>query len=141
MTDWKFGAYIVSQVIATVLLLAFIMLWPGRWNEQRIVGSILLFVGVGLVSLARFQLGRSFSITPQARKLVTHGLYSKIRNPVYVFAAVAMAGFFMIVQRPALWFLFALVGVMQIMRARKEAQVLEAKFGDDYRAYRAKTWF
>jgi protein-S-isoprenylcysteine O-methyltransferase Ste14 len=30
---------------------------------------------------------------------------------------------------------------MQIMRARKESQVLEAKFGDEYRAYRAQTWF
>jgi protein-S-isoprenylcysteine O-methyltransferase Ste14 len=141
MLDLKFGAYIVSQVVATVLLLTFIVLWPGSWNEQRIFGSILLIVGVGLVSLARFQLGRSFSITPQARKLVTHGLYSKIRNPVYLFAAVAMAGFFMIVQRSALWVAFALVGVVQIMRARKEAQVLEAKFGDEYRAYRAQTWF
>lgn len=139
--DLKFGAYIVSQVVATVLLLTFIVLWPGPWNEQRIAGSILLLVGVGLVSLARFQLGRSFSITPQARKLVTHGLYSKIRNPVYVFAAVAMAGVFMIVQRPALWVLFVLVGAMQVVRARKEAQVLEAKFGDEYRAYRAQTWF
>jgi protein-S-isoprenylcysteine O-methyltransferase Ste14 len=141
MMDLKFGAYIVSQMVANVLLLTFIVFWPGRWNEQRIAGSILLMVGVGLVSLARFQLGTSFSITPQAKKLVTHGLYSKIRNPVYVFAAMAMAGFFMIVQRPTLWFLFALVGVVQVMRARKEAQVLEAKFGDEYRAYRAQTWF
>lgn len=141
MTDWKFGAYIVSQVVATALLLTFIVLWPGVWNEQRIAGSILLFVGVGLLSLARFQLGRSFSITAQARKLVTHGLYSRIRNPVYIFGAVAMAGFFMIVQRAVLWFLFAFLVVLQIVRARKEAQVLEAKFGDEYRAYRAQTWF
>lgn len=141
MTDLKFGAYIVSQVVATVLLLTFIVFWPGRWNEQRIAGSILLFVGVGLLSLARFQLGRSFSITAQAKKLVTHGLYSKIRNPVYVFGAIAMAGFFMIVQKPPLWFLFAFLVVMQSARARKEAQVLETKFGDEYRAYRAQTWF
>ena len=141
MADFKFGAYIASQVVATVLLLTFIVLWPGTWNGQRIAGSIMLFAGVGLLSLARFQLGRSFSITPQAKKLVTHGLYSKIRNPVYVFGAVAMAGFFMIVQKPALWILFAGLTVMQIVRARKEAQVLEAKFGDEYRAYRAQTWF
>jgi protein-S-isoprenylcysteine O-methyltransferase Ste14 len=141
MTDLKFSAYIVSQVVATLLLLAFIVLWPGSWNEQRIAGSILLIVGVGLLSLARFQLGGSFSITEQAKKLVTHGLYSRIRNPVYVFGAIAMAGFFMIVQRPVLWVLFALLVGMQIVRARKEAQVLEAKFGDEYRAYRAQTWF
>jgi protein-S-isoprenylcysteine O-methyltransferase Ste14 len=33
------------------------------------------------------------------------------------------------------------VVVNQMARARKEAQVLEANFGDEYRAYRARTWF
>jgi|SRR5215469_8988784 len=141
MVDLKFRAYIVSQMLASALLLAFIVLWPGTWNGQRIAGSIVLLVGVALLSLARFQLGRSFSVTAQAKKLVTHGLYSKIRNPVYVFGAVAMAGFFMVVQKPAFWVLFVLLVLMQIVRARQEAQVLEAKFGDEYRAYRAQTWF
>jgi protein-S-isoprenylcysteine O-methyltransferase Ste14 len=31
--------------------------------------------------------------------------------------------------------------VVQITRARHEAAALEARFGDAYRAYRAKTWF
>ena len=141
MADLKFGASIVSQVLASIVLLGFIVFWPGMWNGQRIVGSVLVVIGVALLSLARFQLGRSFSVTAQAKNLVTHGLYSKIRNPVYLFGAVAMAGFFSILQKPALWILFVLVLVMQIVRARKEAQVLEAKFGDEYRAYRAQTWF
>ena len=122
-------------------VVGFIVYWPGTRNEQRMVGSILLVAGLALVSLARFQLGSSFSITAQAKKLVTHGLYSRIRNPVYVFGAVAMAGLFLIMQRPVLWILFAVVAVMQIVRARKEAEVLEAKFGDEYRAYRSHTWF
>ena len=141
MADLKFGAYIVSQVLASIVLLGFIVFWPGMWNGQRIVGSVLVVIGVALLSLARFQLGRSFSVTAQAKNLVTHGLYSKIRNPVYLFGAVATAGVFLILQRTALWILFVLVVVMQIVRVRKEAQVLEAKFGDEYRAYRAQTWF
>jgi protein-S-isoprenylcysteine O-methyltransferase Ste14 len=141
MSDWKFCLYITPQVIAGVLLLAFIVYWPGTWNERQVVGSILLVTGVGMVSLARFQLGRSFSVTPQARKLVTYGLYSRIRNPIYFFGAVAMAGFFLIIQRPILWVLFLAVVVIQIVRARREAAVLEAKFGEEYRAYRSHTWF
>jgi len=141
MSEWKFRLYIAAQVLATVLSLGFIVYWPGTWNEQRMVGSILLVAGLALVSLARFQLGSSFSITAQAKKLVTHGLYSRIRNPVYVFGAVAMAGLFLIIQRPVLWIVFVALIVMQIMRARKEAEVLEAKFGDEYRAYRSHTWF
>jgi protein-S-isoprenylcysteine O-methyltransferase Ste14 len=141
MNDWKFRLYIASQIVASVLLLAFIVYWPGAWNKQRVVGSILLVTGVGLLSLARFQLGRSFSVTPQAKKLVTHGLYSRIRNPIYVFGAMGMAGVFLIVQRPALWVLFTVIAVMQVVRARREAAVLEAKFGEEYRAYRSHTWF
>jgi protein-S-isoprenylcysteine O-methyltransferase Ste14 len=30
---------------------------------------------------------------------------------------------------------------VQTLRARREAQVLEAAFGDAYRDYRRKTWF
>jgi protein-S-isoprenylcysteine O-methyltransferase Ste14 len=141
MSDWKFRLYIASQVIASVLLITFIVYWPGTWNEQRVLGSILLVAGVGLLSLARFQLGRSFSVTPQAKNLVTRGLYSRIRNPIYVFGAVGMAGLFLIIQRPVLWMLFAVMLVMQVVRARREAAVLEAKFGDEYRAYRGHTWF
>jgi protein-S-isoprenylcysteine O-methyltransferase Ste14 len=141
MNDWKFRLYIASQIVASVLLLAFVVYWPGAWNKQRVVGSILLVTGVGLLSLARFQLGRSFSVTPQAKKLVTRGLYSRIRNPIYVFGAMGMAGVFLIVQRPALWVLFTVIAVMQVVRARREAAVLEAKFGEEYRAYRSHTWF
>jgi protein-S-isoprenylcysteine O-methyltransferase Ste14 len=141
MADLKFGAYIVSQVVASIVLFGFIVFWPGTWDGQRIVGFVLVVIGLALVSLARFQLGRSFSVTAQAKNLVTHGLYSKIRNPVYLFGGLAMAGFFLILQKPALWILFAVLVAMQIMRARKESQVLEAKFGDEYRAYRAQTWF
>ena len=45
-----------------------------------------------------------------------------------------------------LWQLYFLVFLLivipiQFLRARKEARVLEEKFGDDYRTYRRGTWF
>jgi protein-S-isoprenylcysteine O-methyltransferase Ste14 len=36
--------------------------------------------------------------------------------------------------------LLLLIIPMQIVRARREAAVLEAEFGDEYRRYRAGTW-
>lgn len=39
-----------------------------------------------------------------------------------------------------LWLLAALIP-LQIYRVRKEEQVLAAKFGDEYQAYKARTWF
>jgi protein-S-isoprenylcysteine O-methyltransferase Ste14 len=111
------------------------------WDLQRGVGLALVVVGYGGIAAARYQLGKSFSITPQARQLVTRGVYSKIRNPIYVFGAVAIAGLILILRQPSLWLLLVLIIVMQVLRARREAQVLEAAFGDAYREYRRKTWF
>ncbi len=141
MDDMKFYLFAGMQGIAFVLLIAFDALWPGPWNARRVVGSLLLAAGMLLVSTARLQLGRSFSVTAKARKLVTHGLYARIRNPIYVFGTVAITGLCLILQKPGPWLLVVFVVAMQTVRARKEARVLEAKFGDEYRAYRSRTWF
>ena len=65
---------------------------PAGWGTMQIVGACLLGLGFILWTVARFQLGSSFAVTAQARHLVTHGLYSKIRNPIYVFGSCVIAG-------------------------------------------------
>ena len=59
---------------------------------MRIAGAILAATGYILFVVARLQLGKSFSVSPQAKELFTHGLYSRIRNPIYVFVAVMWFG-------------------------------------------------
>ena len=110
------------------------------WTVPRIVGLVLTIVGIVPLTIARFNLGDSFSIAPEARKLVTHGIYSRIRHPVYVFSPIIIAGIALYLG--IAWLLIALVVVipLQIARARREGQVLEARFGEEYRAYRRKTW-
>jgi protein-S-isoprenylcysteine O-methyltransferase Ste14 len=34
-----------------------------------------------------------------------------------------------------------IINLGQYFRIKREEQVLEAAFGDDYRAYKSKTWF
>jgi protein-S-isoprenylcysteine O-methyltransferase Ste14 len=129
------------QVVAAATLLWFLISWAAPWNMQRWLGSVLVVVGVAFVGVARCQLGKSFSIRPKARELVTHGLYSKIRNPIYVFGAVITLGLILVLQRPVLWVGLAAIVAIQTVRARREARVLEQAFGDSYREYRRKTWF
>jgi protein-S-isoprenylcysteine O-methyltransferase Ste14 len=136
----KITAFLVFQFTVVVILLAVIFFRPGEWNAARWTGVAIAVPATVLLLVARYQIGRSFSMTPQARELVTHGIYSKIRNPIYVFSGMLVAGVALALEPWALWLLIILVPV-QILRARREARVLEEKFGDEYRAYREKTWF
>jgi protein-S-isoprenylcysteine O-methyltransferase Ste14 len=125
-------AFTVAQIVAAAVVLWLIFSRPVPWDLQRSVGAALVAVGYGGIAAARYQLGKSFSLTPQARQLVTRGIYSKIRNPIYVFGTVAIAGLILLLRQPSLWLLLVLIVIMQTLRARREAQVLEAAFGDAY---------
>lgn len=129
------------QIVAVSALLWFVLTGPGAWNVQRYVGTLLILVGIGFIAVARYQLGKSFSVKPEAHKLITTGLYSKIRNPIYVFGMVLIMGVILVLQRPALWLVLVVALIAQTIRARRETRVLEAAFGDAYREYRRKTWF
>jgi len=139
--DRKFFFILVLQLLAAMTVFAAIVFWRGKWNTTRWVG---LCIGVpALVGLfvARFQLGKSFAVTPQAKVLVTHGLYSKIRNPMYVFSSLLIVGFALATQLRMVLLLLVVLVPMQLIRAKQESQILEQKFGDEYRAYTKTTWF
>jgi protein-S-isoprenylcysteine O-methyltransferase Ste14 len=129
------------QTAAVAALLWLIFSRPGPWDLQREVGAGFTIAGICGIVAARYQLGRSFAIKAEARQLVTNGIYSRIRNPIYVFGMIMLAGVALMLHRPILWLFLPLIAVMQITRARREAAVLEAAFGDAYREYRRRTWF
>jgi protein-S-isoprenylcysteine O-methyltransferase Ste14 len=58
-----------------------------------------------------------------------------------VFGTVLVAGFVLVIRRPALWLFLPAIILMQTFRARHEARALEAAFADAYREYRRNTWF
>jgi protein-S-isoprenylcysteine O-methyltransferase Ste14 len=137
----SFVPLLIVQTSAALLVFAAVFSWPGEWKKQRWTGAIIAIPAVILLLFARFQLGRSFSVSPQARQLVTHGLYSKIRNPMYVFSTLLIVGFLLTLENPYLFLILAILVPTQIIRGHQEAKVLEEKFGDEYRQYRKRTWF
>ncbi|HMD16953.1 MAG TPA: isoprenylcysteine carboxylmethyltransferase family protein [Terriglobales bacterium] len=114
---------------------------PGPHGPARWIGLLLGLIALAGVILSRYTLGRSFSIVPKATALVTSGIYSRIRNPIYISGMICVLGMVLIVWRLELLIIFLVLVPMQIIRARREAAVLEAKFGDAYREYRKRTWF
>ena len=126
-------------VLAAVLFVRYASGQP--WTPWRIVGLAVAVPALLLFVLARIQLGRAFSVQAKATTLVTTGIYARIRNPIYVFGGLLIAGVIIWAHRPWWLLIFVLLIPIQLLRVRKEEQVLEAKFGDAYVEYKRKTWF
>jgi protein-S-isoprenylcysteine O-methyltransferase Ste14 len=106
-----------------------------------VVGLLMTALSFPLWLIARLQLGRAFSFGPEARQLVTHGLYSRFRHPIYLFGTVAYFGALLALQVwPVLAAWLALTPI-ELVRARREGRALQARFGEAYERYCASTWF
>ncbi|HEY5474865.1 MAG TPA: methyltransferase, partial [Candidatus Limnocylindrales bacterium] len=88
---------------------------------------LLWYVGIGVSLImvpfwfaARWQLGASFSVRPDARELVTSGLYSKFRHPVYVFGGMAWFGALLVLLGWRAIVIWLIVAVIEVIRARRE---------------------
>ena len=137
----KLTPLFVFQFCVVVVVILAVVFRPGQWSVARWVGLAVAIPAAVLLFTARWQLGASFSVTPQARALVTHGVYSKIRNPIYVFSALMLLGVLIALQYRYAFLLLALLVPIQMVRAHQESKILEATFGDEYRKYRMGTWF
>jgi len=135
----------IPAIVVPVVVLLLYLFVPGLkerpWTVSRILGAVLAVAGYSLFVTARLQLGKSFAVTPQAKELVTLGLYSRIRNPIYVFVDVMIFGSILALRLYWLFALFPLLVAMHVIRARREGKVLQEKFGQAYLDYRDETWF
>jgi protein-S-isoprenylcysteine O-methyltransferase Ste14 len=134
------------NVLSLMVIAVFVsfFLWKTSdlpWTPHRIAGLAIAGPALLLLVIARLQLGGAFSVRPKASRLVTTGLYSRIRNPIYVSGSFFIIGLAILIGYPWLILLLAVIIPLQIFRSRRESEVLEAKFGDEYRAYKQKTWF
>ena len=134
------------SLLGLVLLVVFFAFFAERtfkiaWTAPRLIGTALFAISFPLFLLARWQLGSSFSVTPQARALVTTGLYARIRNPIYLFGGLMVVGMSLFVSPWGPLVVATILIPLQVYRARKEEQVLRQAFGEDYDRYKQQTWF
>jgi protein-S-isoprenylcysteine O-methyltransferase Ste14 len=128
-------------VVALAAPIFVITFWGLPWTASRIAGLAIAIPSLLLLALARIQLGRAFSVQAKATMLVTTGLYSRIRNPIYIFGALTVAGFILWANQPWGLLIFGVMIPMQVARSRKEERVLTEKFGAQYLEYKRQTWF
>jgi protein-S-isoprenylcysteine O-methyltransferase Ste14 len=102
--------------------------------------AMLMVIGGGFFAVySILWLGRSFSLMPEARRLVTGGPYSIVRHPLYVGEELAIIGAAVLnFSGAAFLLLIAQIGC-QLWRMQFEEEVLTAAF-PDYAQYRARTF-
>src|ERR1700687_6134887 len=113
---------LILATLAIILIFAVLFIRQAvglPWTPAHIIGMAIATPALLLLIVARIQLGGAFSVRAKASTLVPTGLYSRIRNPIYVFGALLVTGIIIWIDRP--WFLLFLVVLipMQIIRSRK----------------------
>jgi protein-S-isoprenylcysteine O-methyltransferase Ste14 len=128
-----------AAVAGTFLSVGFVLLPPRELSSALHLASLLLAIaGTGFAICAVLVLGRSISILPEARRLVTRGPYALVRHPLYLGEIVALAG--VALQYLSAWalLLLGLVSAFQLQRMKYEERVLFQIF-PEYGDYMART--
>ena len=126
--DWLLPAYVLT------VLLTF-------W--ERVVIAVILAGGgavLAIPAMRGFRLaGTHVEPWKPASALVTGGIFGWLRNPMYVGLTLCLAGLSILLASD--WMLvmtIAFVAVIHFGVVKREERYLEAKFGDAYRAYKAR---
>jgi len=132
--------------IDIIVYLIYLAFWwfgivAGLHNTLAYIALCLSLACAVLWLVARWQLGNAFSVTAQAHQLVTQGLYSKIRHPIYVFGTLAFLFVVLALQGWSALIIWVVVLLIQVVRLRREERVLAETFGAEYTTYRSRTWF
>jgi protein-S-isoprenylcysteine O-methyltransferase Ste14 len=129
--------FVGAAIVATLTLAA-----TSMEQTPRLVLSVVIGVpSFVLMIKSRRQLGKSFSVMPAAKALVTTGLYSKFQHPMYLFLDFFLLALIAGLGWPVLLWAWGIIVAAQTVQGRREGRVLAAAFGAEYAAYRDRTWF
>ena len=147
-TPWFAGVLVsLGFLLAPLAPGAALLGWPGGsiqvasgWLHVAGAGFVLIGIAGGLV--AQLTMGDSWRIgvdESDRTKLVTGGLFARVRNPIFSFMGLSMLGILWMV--PNVWALAAcaisLAGIELQVRAVEEPYLLRAH-GDAYVRYAAR---
>jgi protein-S-isoprenylcysteine O-methyltransferase Ste14 len=129
----------VCGFVGTFLGVGIIQLPPAPLGlGLQILAALLIGLGNLGSILVLWRLGKSFSILPEARRLVTSGPYAHARHPLYSVEMITITGTALQFIQPWASLIALAVGALLVIRSVYEERVLGAAF-PDYAAYRART--
>jgi len=136
-------AYLLLQLsILIVAPLEHAIRHPQVSDIQRALGLFIGAVGLIIGWLSFRALGKNFRVFAAPRRsgiLITEGVYSRVRHPMYTAAITMFAGYWLfwgsLVSIP-LWLAFA---ILYVLKSIREERILCNHY-PDYEAYTKRTW-
>jgi len=106
--------------------------------ETLLVANVIIIISIVLSIFTLGSLGKSFSIIPQARKLIKTGPYKVVRHPLYVSELIGVLGLVLADLTIPKIAIFLLLVALQVYRAFQEENLLVNVF-PEYKPYSSKT--
>jgi protein-S-isoprenylcysteine O-methyltransferase Ste14 len=123
----------------TYLGVAMVLLPPRELSAPlAMISTLIALCGTMFAIYAVLSLGRSLSMLPEARRLVTRGPYRLIRHPLYLSEAMLLVGVTLQFLSPLALALLTIQCLFQLERMKNEERVLSSTF-PEYRDYMAST--
>lgn len=108
----------------------------------RIVGGLMIALGLTLWVVSRATLGQAFTSSPSPKGFVTTGIYSRLRHPMYTGGFLLFLGFgFLFQSIIGLALTVLLILPLLVYSAVEEERQMLEKFGEEYVGYRKHTAF
>ncbi len=119
----------------------FVYTFPDDVSAHHVIGVIVTGLSFALWIVSRVQLGNAFSLAPKSKFIVSTGIYSKLRHPVYYFSITAVLGLAVYSLNAFVFVALVALILVEIIRIRAEEKLLLSSFGKQYLEYKKSTWF
>ena len=135
--------YVTCAVLSLIVAPIEAAYWPSEVPIlQQIIGAAIGFVGLALGMLSFKALGRNFRVFGAPRRsgtLITSGIYTYIRHPMYIGTIMAVGGYVLAFGSLLAMPLWLGVTFFYVVKSIKEEPLLMDKY-PEYEEYRKHTW-
>ena len=112
-----------------------------KFDTPRNIGLACTILGLAIWGKAKIDLGELFTRLPEAKGLMTKGIYQYLRHPIYLGISLMLLGWFLLSASPVWAFVLIVFVLISIIRIHFEEKSLARKFKKRYQEYKKKTLF
>ncbi len=145
-SDFFIKRYQLEHLVPLTITILALYFWFNNFHYSFLyfLGLFVSIVGLIIWWTAKFTIAENWDAgygNPQIKKLVTYGIYSKIRHPLYWGINLTLIGLSLVHQNIYLIIISLLIVIYFFRRMQIEDKFLIKELGKKYLNYKNNTWF